>query len=491
MAVERLQKILSNAGVASRRSAEAMIVAGRVAVNGKTLDTLGARADPDKDEITVDGTPVLRERYRYVALNKPAGTLSAVRDDRGRPTVTSLVDVPGATLRPVGRLDLESEGLILLTNDGTLTDLLTHPRHEVSKEYLVAIDQPLGKRGRERLVRGVRHEGERLKADSVRVVSPSGAPDRPDARWLLVTLHGGRKREIRRMLSVVGRRVVTLRRIRIGPLALGPLASGESRELTEEEVEALYGAAKRAEAQERGSMAPASTADAEPPMKPQPPHPIAIDGPAASGKSTLARALVERFGYVLLDTGLMYRAIALAAQRAGVPASDADACEALAGSGDLRLAVQGSDTRVHLLGEDVTGLLRTPEVEGAVSDYAAIAGVRRELVAQQRLFAAQRPCVLVGRDIGSVVLREAPVKFYLEASEEVRARRRGEQAAEWGERQTASEAGRDIGGRDAIDSTRATSPLVVPDNAIVIDTGELDADAMIKVAIEAIEERSR
>ena len=248
MAVERLQKILSNAGVASRRSAEAMIVAGRVAVNGKTLDTLGARADPDKDEITVDGTPVLRERYRYVALNKPTGVLSAVRDDRGRPTVTSLVDVPGATLRPVGRLDLESEGLILLTNDGALTELLTHPRHEVSKEYLVAIDQPLGKRGRERLVRGVRHEGERLKADSVRVVSPGGSPDRPDARWLLITLHGGRKREIRRMLSVVGRRVVTLRRIRIGPLALGTLASGESRELTEEEVEALYGAAKRAEA---------------------------------------------------------------------------------------------------------------------------------------------------------------------------------------------------------------------------------------------------
>ena len=225
-------------------------------------------------------------------------------------------------------------------------------------------------------------------------------------------------------------------------------------------------------------------------MQPQPPHPIAIDGPAASGKSTLARALVERFGYVLLDTGLMYRAVALAAQRAGVPASDAGACEELAGSGDLRLAIEGSETRVHLLGEDLTDLLRGPEVEGAVSDYAAIAGVRRELVAQQRLFAAQRPCVLVGRDIGSVVLPDAPVKFYLKASEEVRAQRRGEQAAEWGERQTASEAERDITGRDTLDSTRATSPLVVPEGAIEIDTGELDADAMIKVAIEAIEERS-
>ena len=209
MAVERLQKILSNAGVASRRAAEAMIVAGRVAVNGATVETLGARADPEKDEVTLDGIPVVRERYRYIALHKPAGTLSATRDERGRPTVTALVDAPGATLHPVGRLDLESEGLILLTNDGTLTELLTHPRHEVRKEYLVAIDQPLGKKGRERLTRGVRHEGERLKADSVRLASADGAGGsarQADARSLLIALHGGRKREIRRMLAVVGRR---------------------------------------------------------------------------------------------------------------------------------------------------------------------------------------------------------------------------------------------------------------------------------------------
>ncbi|MXW27244.1 MAG: (d)CMP kinase [Dehalococcoidia bacterium] len=485
MAVERLQKILSNAGVASRRSAEAMIVAGRVAVNGKTLDTLGARADPEKDEITVDGTPVLRERYRYVALHKPTGVLSSTSDDRGRPTVVSLVEIEGATLRPVGRLDLESEGLILLTNDGALTELLTHPRHEVQKEYLVAIDQPLGKKGRERLVRGVRHEGERLKADSVQLVSPVGSTGQPDARWLLITLHGGRKREIRRMLSVVGRRVVTLRRIRIGPLALGTLALGESRELTPEEVEALYDAAKRERKQLRGSMAEA------PGMDFRYPHPIAIDGPAASGKSTLARALVERFGYVLLDTGLMYRAVALAALRAEAPANDAAACAELARSGLLRLAVEDREARVLLGEEDVTDQLRASEVEGAVSDYAAIAEVRRELVAQQRLFAAQQPSLLVGRDIGSVVLKDAPVKLYLQASEEVRAQRRGEQAAEWGSQQSASEAGRDISGRDTTDSTRAASPLVEPEGAIVIDTGELDADAMIARAIEAIEERTR
>ena len=590
MAVERLQKILSNAGVASRRSAEAMIVAGRVAVNGKTLDTLGARADPEKDEITVDGTPVIRDRYRYVALHKPAGVLSTTRDERGRPTVVSLIGNPGANVHPIGRLDQSSEGLILLTNDGALTDLLTHPRYEVRKEYLVAIDQALGRKGRQQLVRGVWHEGEHLKADSVQMVSPSGSPNRPDARWLLIGLHGGRKREIRRMLATVGRRVVTLRRIRIGPLALGALALGESRDLTPEEVDELYEVAKRAEANPRNVEAadspqaatpsaeasprdsaaaespqaatpsaetnprdsaaadspqrrarrptlatarrqtrprarrrarrptPAATAlrqtrhrqgptpsaeasprdsaaadspqAATPSTEPQPPRLVAIDGPAASGKSTLARALVERFGYVLLDTGLMYRAIALAALRAEVPASDEAACVKLAREGGLRLVIAEREARVHLAGEDVTDQLRSPEVEGAVSDYAAIAEVRRELVAQQRTFAGAQPSVLVGRDIGSVVLLDAPVKLFLQASEEVRAQRRGEQAAEWGRQQSASEASRDISSRDVTDSTRAASPLVVPEGAIVIDSGELDADAMIAAAMAAIEERT-
>ena len=550
MAVERLQKILSNAGVASRRSAEAMIVAGRVAVNGKTLDTLGARADPEKDEITVDGTPVIRDRYRYVALHKPAGVLSTTRDERGRPTVMSLIGNPGANVHPIGRLDQSSEGLILLTNDGALTDLLTHPRYEVRKEYLVAIDQALGRKGRQQLVRGVWHEGEHLKADSVQMVSPSGSPNRPDARWLLIGLHGGRKREIRRMLATVGRRVVTLRRIRIGPLALGALALGESRDLTPEEVDELYEVAKRAEANPRNVAAadspqaatpnaeasPRDSAAAESPQgatptaeaspcdsaaadspqgptpsaeasprdsaaadspqaatpstEPQPPRLVAIDGPAASGKSTLARALVERFGYVLLDTGLMYRAITLAALRAEVPASDEAACVKLAREGGLRLVIAEREARVHLAGEDVTDQLRSPEVEGAVSDYSAIAEVRRELVAQQRTFAGAQPSVLVGRDIGSVVLLDAPVKLFLQASEEVRAQRRGEQAAEWGRQQSASEASRDISSRDVTDSTRAASPLVVPEGAIVIDSGELDADAMIAAAMAAIEERT-
>ncbi|MGE0600322.1 MAG: pseudouridine synthase [Dehalococcoidia bacterium] len=269
MASERLQKILSNAGVASRRVAEEMILAGRVSVNGNKVDTLGARADPDVDEVMVDGVPVLKGRYRYFALHKPAGFVTTARDELGRETVLDLVPIGDVQLHPVGRLDLDSEGLVVLTNDGHLTDLLTHPRYEVDKEYLVGLDAMPAKRDIERLVRGIEDAGERLRAVSAH---PAAAPKpeaaiefdfddeeegaeedeeevtyvepRPEPEaWLILTLKEGKNREIRRMMAAIGREVLALRRIRIGPLLLGTLSSGSFREITPEEVDALYAAA--------------------------------------------------------------------------------------------------------------------------------------------------------------------------------------------------------------------------------------------------------
>jgi len=263
---ERLQKILSNAGVASRRSAEEMILAGRVSVNGRVVDTLGARADPELDEILLDGVPVLKGRYRYFALHKPRGFVTTARDELGRETVLDLVPIAGVQLHPVGRLDRDSEGLVILTNDGHLTDLLTHPRYEVEKEYLVGLDRAPAKRDIERLVRGIDDAGERLRAVSARPAAapPPGPeievdfddeeeeggeeativtpPPEPGA-WLILTLREGKNREIRRMMDAIGREVLALRRIRIGPLVLGSLGPGAFRELTEEEVDALYAAA--------------------------------------------------------------------------------------------------------------------------------------------------------------------------------------------------------------------------------------------------------
>lgn len=253
MAVERLQKILSNAGVSSRRVAEELIVAGRVAVNGKTTIELGARADTVTDEVTVDGVPVIRERYRYFLLNKPAGFITTAHDEMNRETVLDLVPIADIQLHPVGRLDRESEGLILLTNDGHLTDLLTHPKYEVDKEYLVGLDSMPSQRDLQRLVRGVESDGERLRASSAQPASPPESGPGEDApaaaSWLVLVLREGRNREIRRMMEALGRTVLVLKRIRVGPQHLGNLGSGAFRELTDEEVEALYGAGKQAEAQ--------------------------------------------------------------------------------------------------------------------------------------------------------------------------------------------------------------------------------------------------
>lgn len=241
VAEERLQKIISNAGVASRRVAEEMILAGRVAVNGVVQPTLGARADSEVDEVTIDGVPVVKGRYRYFALNKPPGFVTTARDEEGRDTVIDLVPIGGLALHPVGRLDMDSEGLVILTNDGHLTDLLTHPRYQVEKEYLAGLDSMPPRKDLERLVRGIEDAGERLRAASVSRAAPAAdAADRGANAWLVIALREGKNREIRRMMAALGRRVVVLRRVRIGPLALGSLGSGAFREITDDEVDALY-----------------------------------------------------------------------------------------------------------------------------------------------------------------------------------------------------------------------------------------------------------
>jgi cytidylate kinase len=213
------------------------------------------------------------------------------------------------------------------------------------------------------------------------------------------------------------------------------------------------------------------------------PDPVAIDGPAASGKSTIGRVLAERFGYHFLDTGLMYRAFTLAALEQGVP-PDAAACEALVGR--LRIAVDaGVETRVWVDGVDVTDRLREPEVEANVSRYSALVPVRETLVKLQREIARRGMAVLAGRDIGTVVLPDAPLKLYLDASEEARARRRNVQAG--GARQEPLDTRAQIARRDQMDSTRATAPLVAASDAIIIDTTAMTLDEVIAVALEKVE----
>jgi 23S rRNA pseudouridine2605 synthase len=233
---ERIQKILAQAGWGSRRACEGLITAGRVRVNGQPVQ-LGSKADPDADIITVDGRKVAAaETLVYVAVNKPRGVLSAVEAPDPRPTVRTLVTLSG-TLYPVGRLDVESEGLILLTNDGELANRLTHPRYGHEKEYRVLVARRPDKEQIEAFRHGiVLEDGHRTLPATAYIESGFGK-----GAWLRITLREGRKRQIREMCALVGLPVVRIVRIRIGTLLLGNLKPREWRLLTDKEVADLKG----------------------------------------------------------------------------------------------------------------------------------------------------------------------------------------------------------------------------------------------------------
>ena len=230
---ERLQKILSACGIASRRAAEGYITAGRVTVNGQVAG-LGDKADPERDEIRVDGRPVRREEKRtYVLLHKPRGYVTTLSDEKGRKTVAQLVEGCGARVWPVGRLDLDSEGLLILTDDGDLTHRLIHPSHEVEKEYRVWV-QGDAEGALPVLTGPMTLDGVPLRRAKVKIIGRHG-----EETVLSFLIHEGKNRQIRRMCAMAGLEVRRLRRIREGPIRLGDLPPGTWRNLTEEEVSAL------------------------------------------------------------------------------------------------------------------------------------------------------------------------------------------------------------------------------------------------------------
>ena len=230
---ERLQKLLAAAGIASRRACEAIILDGRVQVNGKTISELGAKADPRRDEITVDLMPIHREAPVYILMNKPKGYVTTVKDDQGRPTVMALLkDVP-SRLYPVGRLDFNSEGLLLMTNDGALAQILMGPEHEIPKVYLVKVHRTPKPELLKEFQEGFRLSGRRLKPCHIEVAEKGDNP------WLKVTLTEGKNQQIRRMFAAVGHPVSKLRRVQFGPLADPLLKPGAWRFLSPQEISAL------------------------------------------------------------------------------------------------------------------------------------------------------------------------------------------------------------------------------------------------------------
>jgi pseudouridine synthase len=241
MSAIRLQKILSAAGVASRRTAETLIEQGRVTVNGKVVTELGTRAEPSIDEIKVDGRRLPRAKAnQYILLNKPRGYITSRSDPKHRPTVIDLLAKGGVHgyIYPVGRLDYDSEGLLLLTSDGELAARLTHPRHGVAREYEVRVRGVPDQHALDRLARGVTIDGRRTATAEVRLGRVYDAESGPQGILSLV-IHEGRNRQVRKMLDAIGHPVVQLRRVRIGPIADDRLKLGQFRSLTSGEIAAL------------------------------------------------------------------------------------------------------------------------------------------------------------------------------------------------------------------------------------------------------------
>ena len=236
MSEERLQKILSGAGVASRRAAEQLIVEGHITVNGKIVRELGTKVDPASAVIRVDGKKIsLNVEKIYIMLNKPRRTLSAVSDDRGRQTVIDLIDDVDKKIFPIGRLDYNTEGLLLLTNDGALTNGLLHPRFEINKTYRALIKGRVDETRLDRLRIGIKLEDGMTAPALVNVLSVED-----DQSLVEITIHEGRNRQVRRMFSAIGYNIKRLRRVAFAGLTLDNLKLGSHRRLNKSEVEQLY-----------------------------------------------------------------------------------------------------------------------------------------------------------------------------------------------------------------------------------------------------------
>lgn len=234
--MERLQKVLAHAGVASRRHCEELIVQGKVQVNGQVVRELGTRVDPGQDRIVVNGRPIRLEQHVYLMLNKPTGVITSVSDPRGRRVVTDLLKGLKERVYPVGRLDFNTSGLLLLTNDGELANKLAHPSYEIDKVYRAWVRGVPSPDKLAKLAKGIMLEDGMTAPGEARMVKKSTGNEKA---LLEIMIHEGRNRQVRRMCAAIGHPVLELERIRLGFLTLEGLSQGQFRPLTSDEVERL------------------------------------------------------------------------------------------------------------------------------------------------------------------------------------------------------------------------------------------------------------
>lgn len=478
----RIQKVLAEAGIASRRASEVLVAAGRVLVDGLPA-TVGQRVDPSTERITVDGREVgQRSPAVYLALNKPPGVTSTVADRHAETTVLDLVPAEMRSahgrIYPVGRLDRDSEGLLLLTNDGAWAQRLIHPRHEVEREYAIGVRHELDGRQEDVLAEGVElEEGvARLtglrRATEIETRRLEALMGRSEEQlvWYRAVLRQGWRRQLRRMFTDVGMPVQRLIRVRIGTLRLDDLPPGKVRELS---------------AAERGRLVTQEEDEAAAPLEGGG-LVVSLDGPGSSGKSSVGAGAAPALGYRFCDTGVLYRALTWLALERGADLGDPAPLEALTAELGLAPDTAGRFRRIRVGGEDVTERLHSSAVDREVSRVARHAAVREALLPVQRSLAEGGRIIMAGRDIGTVVLPDAELKLFIDVSLEERARRRAVERGVDPDGTAAVSLAADLARRDEVDSTRRTAPLRRPDGAVIIRSDGNTLQQTIDAVIEAV-----
>lgn len=474
----RIQKALAAAGVASRRTAERLIAAGRVSVNGAPA-LVGQRVAPERDLITVDGKRIGHSPPPvHLLLHKPQGVTSTTRGRTDETTVLDFV-APEVIERhgrvyPVGRLDRDSEGLILLTNDGAWADQLLHPRYGVEREYAVGLWEQLTAQQRRALLGGVQLDEGLARVSSLRTATAAevrmlaGLVDEVRSLvWYRAVLTHGWKRQIRRSFAAVGGPVARLVRVRIGSLRLAAMRPGEVRPLT---------------AAERSSLVARSVPSRHGLV-------VSLDGPASSGKSSVGAGAASELGYRFCDTGVLYRGLTWLALERGADGDDPDALVPLIGELQLIPDEAGRLRRVKVGDQDVTEQLHSPQVDREVSRVSRHAAVRAAFLPLQRSLAADGRIIMAGRDIGTVVLPAADPKLFIDVSLEERAIRR---AAERGLMPGSDEARTveaELRRRDGIDKTREVAPLRIPRGAIIIRSDSNTLAQTVSQVVATVRER--
>ena len=474
----RIHKALADAGVASRRKAEELVMNGRVTVNGVPAG-VGQTVDPARDVLAVDGQPVgLSQRRIYLVMSKPAGVTSTVSDRHAKHTVLDLVPAEqragAARLYPVGRLDRESEGLLLLTNDGDWAQRMLHPSHGVEREYAVAIERPLASAERSQLELGISVEEGTARLVGLRAQTSvetrrfaSSQAGGPPLVWYRVTLRQGIKRQVRRMFSAVGLHVHRLVRVRFGTVMLGDMKAGDVRPLSAVERRDLERLAVDEPSLDGGLV-------------------VSVDGPGGSGKSTVGAMAAAQLGYRFCDTGVLYRGLAWLAMHRGVDATDAEALVELVPHLELAPDEDGRYVRLIADRREITDELHTAEVDREVSAVSQHAPVRAALLPVQRALAAPRRIIMAGRDIGTIVLPDADLKLYLDVSVEERARRRAGERGLAGDARALAGIEEELRARDQVDSTRSASPLRVPEGATIVRSDGWTLEQTVAAVVDIV-----